>query len=362
VTPGQVLLTALTVIGLSCASSIAVIATAKFRRGRAAVRSTALLAPYRRALIVMASGEDDDGQAKAVLYAVPAPSWARLRSSVVAFPPKVRGTPAEDLRELLRWHGEIDRAKRMLTSRSTVRRAGAAYLLGLVRDADSATLLLPLLTDTDPDVRLLTARALGAIGEPSGAAGVLLALRSQHRQIGVPAWVATEALLAMGIQIAPQLQIGLVSQDPAVRNVCALVAGHGIFSSAVPQLRIMLATDGDADVRASALALGRVGSADDVAVLARLTDASQPTVLRRTCATALGELGRDESLDTLKGLLADGDLRLAALAADSLVRIGSKGIARLEDAAVEQSPRAQVAPGALDLAGLRGQLAVGAVA
>ncbi len=358
---GQILLIAGAVIGLSCASSIAVIAIARFRRGRAGVRSRELLAPYRRALTAMASGEDEDGQAKAALYAVPAPTWDLLRPSVVAFLPKVRGTPADDLGELLRSHGEIERATRMLTSRSAVRRARAAYLLGLVRDPDSAALVLPLLGDPDADVRLVAARALGAIGEPLAAPGVLHALRTHHGQIGLPAGVAVEALLAMGVQIAPALQIGLASEDPAVRNVCAVVAGHGTFSSTAPQLRILLDTDNEGDVRASAaVALGRVGGADDMAALARHTDASETTVLRRTCATALGDLGQREGLDTLAGLLGDGDRRLAELAADSLVRIGSEGIARLEEAAAGESPSARAARGALDLAGLRGQLAVSA--
>lgn len=358
---GQVLLIASAVIGLSCVSAVAVIAIAKLRRGRAGVRSRALLAPYRRALIAMASGEDEDSQAKAALYAVPAPTWERLRPSVVAFLGRVRGAPAEELGDLLRSHGEIERATGMLTSRSAVRRARAAYLLGLVRDPDSASLVLPLLGDPDADVRLVATRALGAIGDPAAASGVLDALSAHHGQIGLPAWVAAEALLAMGVRIAPALQIGLASDDAGVRNVCAQVAGHGTFPSAAPQLRNLLAADSEGDVRASAaVALGRVGDADDTAVLARHTEASETSALRRTCATALGELGQREGLDTLAGLLGDGDRRLASLAADSLVRIGFEGIARLEEAAsTRQGPSASAARGALDLAGLRAQLASG---
>lgn len=357
-TLNQVLPIALTVIGFSVASTLAVIAVAKTRRGRGSVRSRSLLAPYRNALIAMASGEDEDGQAKDTLYALPAPTWVRLRPNVLAFLPKVRGTSADDLSELMRFHGEIDRAKRMLTSRSAVRRAHAAYLLGLARDRDNAPLLLPLLNDPDADVRLVAARALGVIGEPLAASGVLGALRTQHGQIGLPAWVAAEASLAMGAEITPALKTGLTSEDPAVRNVCAMVAGHGTFASTVPQLRILLATDSEADVRASAaVALGQIGGAEDVASLVRLTDASETTVLRRIAATALGDLGQRESLDTLTVLLSDGDPRLARLAAESRVRIGSDGIDRLHKAAHDQSSSARVAGAALDLAGLRGQLA-----
>ena len=356
-TLNQVLPIALTVIGFSVASTLAVIAVAKTRRGRGSVRSTSLLAPYRKALIAMASGEDQDGQAKDALYAVPATTWVRLRPNVLAFLPKVRGISADDLSDLMRFHGEIDRAKEMLTSRSAVRRAHGAYLLGLVRDRFSSPFLLRLLGDPDADVRLVAARALGVIGEPLAASGVLGALRTHHGQIGLPAWVAAEALLAMGSEITPALQAGLASEDPAVRNVCAMVAGHGTFASTVPQLRILLATDSEADVRASAaVALGQIGGADDVASLVRLTDASETTVLRRIAATALGNLGQRESLDTLTVLLSDGDPRLARLAAESLVQIGPEGISRLGEAASGLSPSARVAGAALDLAGLRGQL------
>jgi HEAT repeat protein len=359
---GLVLLVASTLIGLSCALAVAVIATAKLRLGRAGARSSALLAPYRGALIAIACGEDQGNQARAELYAVPAPTWDLLRASVVAFLPKVRGAPADTLGELLRWHGEIERAIEALAARSATRRAHAAYLLGLIRDPSRATLLLPLLGDPDADVRLVAARALGAIGEPSAAEGILGALRrTGHGQRGLPAWVAAEALLAMGARIAPALQVGLASEDPAVRNVCAVVVGHGTFPAVTPQLRILLATDSEGDVRASAaVALGRVGGADDEAALARHTDASEKTVLRRTCATALGDLGQRESVDTLAGLLGDNDRRLASLAADSLMRIGTAGIARLQGAAATtaQGASARAARGALDVAGLRGQLSL----
>ena len=348
----------LTVIGLCVAVTIAVLVIAKVRRQRHFESDYAMVAPYRNSLIAMASGEDEDSHARDILYAVPAPVWVRLRPKVLDLLPKVRGSSAEDLGELMRFHGEIDKAKGMLTSRSAVRRARAAYLLGLVRDPESVALVLPLLVDPDADVRIVAARALGLIGEPSAAGDVLAAVHTREGQIGLPTWVAAEALLGMGDQIAPVLQEGLTSADHFVRNVCVLVAGHGAFAAVVPQLRILLATDTERDVRTGAtVALGRIGRAEDVATLAWLTHASETTVLRRTAATALGDLGSPEGLDTLAGLLGDGDRRLAQLAADSLVRIGSGGIARLREAAIGKSPSARVAGAALELAGLRGQLA-----
>ncbi len=356
-TVSQALPVTLVMIGLSGMLALAVMAAAKTRRDRASTVAGSLFAPHRNALIVMAAGEDDDGRAKAALHDVGATTWACLRPHVLGLLSKVRGGAADDLGDLLRFHGDIDNAQGMLTARSAVRRAHAAYLLGLVRDQEDAPLVMPLLSDPDADVRWVAARALGFIGDPSAATGVLDAVRSQQGEIGVPAWVAAEALLAMGAGITAVLKDGLTSADHFVRSVCVLVAGSGSFVSVVPELRILLATDTEPDIRTGAtVALGLIGSADDVATLEWLTHASETTVLRRSAATALGDLGRREALDTLLGLLGDGDRRLAQLAADSMVRIGPEGIARLREAGFVESPSARMATAVLELAGLRGRL------
>lgn len=356
-TVSQALPVAIAIIGLSGTLALAVMVAVKARRDRVSAADGALFAPHRNALIVMASGEDDDGQAKAALHDVGALTWASLRPHVLGLLSKVRGEAADDLSDLLRFHGDIDNAQGMLTVRSAVRRAHAAYLLGLVRDQENARLVVPLLGDPDVDVRRVAARALGFIGDPSAAGGVLDAVRNQQGRIGLPAWVAAEALLAMGAGITAELKDGLASADHFVRSVCVMVAGYGTFASVVPQLRILLATDTEPDVRTGAtVALGLIGNADDLATLEWLTHASETTVLRRSAATALGDLGRSEALDTLVGLLGDGDRRLAGLAADSMVRIGPAGIARLREAGIDESPSARAATAALDLAGLRGRL------
>ena len=344
-------------IALAGTVSLAVMAAAKVFRARGIEAAGSLFAPYRNALIVMASGEDDDGQAKAVLSSVGALTWACLRPKVLSLLPKVRGEAADDLSNLLRCHGDIDNAQGMVIARSAIRRAHAAYLLGLVRDPENVPTVMPLLGDPDADVRRVAARALGFIGDPSAASGILDAVRSQQGRIGLPAWVAAEALLAMGVGVTEALKDGLTSADHFVRSVCVMVAGYGTFASVVPELRILLATDTEPDVRTGAtVALGLIGSADDVATLAWLTHASEATVLRRSAATALGDLGSREGLETLVGLLGDADRRLARLAADSMVRIGSEGIARLREAVDEQSAGARVATATLDLAGLHGRL------
>lgn len=358
---GRLLPITLAVVGIFCLLAVAVIVIAKIHRRWVGDNSKYSLLEYRHELIAIASDEDDDGQSRAVLDAVPTSIWELLRPSVIAFLPKVRGAAAEDLSDLLRSRGEIDRAKKMLTSRSGVRRARGAYLLGLVRDPNLAVLVIPLLDDSDADVRIVAARSLGVIGATSSADRILQALRTTRGRIGLPAWVAVEALLDLGVEIATAIEIGLTSDDAAVRNVCAQVAGHGAIFSTAPRLSILLATANEAEVRASAaMALGRVGGANEAVALARNTNTSELAELRRTCAIALGDLGRPESLGTLVGLLGDDDRRLAQLAADSLMQFGEIGISKLEMVAVGESPSARAARGALDLAKLRGQISRGA--
>lgn len=93
----QVLPPALGVIAILLVSTLTLRTMVKALRGRNSAGSKALLAPNRSALIALASGEDEDGHAKNLLYALPASMWALLRESVLAFLPKVRGISADDL-------------------------------------------------------------------------------------------------------------------------------------------------------------------------------------------------------------------------------------------------------------------------
>jgi hypothetical protein len=78
---GQIFLIAGIALGLACASAVVVVAIATFRVGRVAARSRALLAPCRRSLIIMVSGDDDDGQAREAPCTVSAAVWARPASA-----------------------------------------------------------------------------------------------------------------------------------------------------------------------------------------------------------------------------------------------------------------------------------------
>jgi len=339
---------ALTAVGLTV-----LVVVAKLVRTHRERATEAALAPHRMPLLILGSGEDDDGAAMAHLLAVDHQAWRTVGPAVTAMLAKVRGEPVEDLVLVLREHGDVDRALAELGSRSVVTRARAAYLLGLVRDRSHVPHLLPLLRDRSAEVRLVAVRALGAIGDPVAAGDVLRALHSVRGHVGVPAFLAAEALLSLGTGGAAALREGLDSDDPIVRNAAALVSGHGTFVSSAPRLRELVDADPDPEVRATAAAaLGCVGGADDVPTLARHTAVGEPVELRRTCAAALGEVGHPLAADTLTGLLADPDRRLAQIAADALVQLGPTGIAQLAGVP-DGTPAAPAARGALQLARLR---------
>jgi HEAT repeat protein len=221
-----------------------------------------------------------------------------------------------------------------------VRRAQAAQLLGLSRDPEAVDPLVGALGDHAYEVRSSAAYALGLIGDPRAATALLEAVGAPGG--GLPAGLAADALLSMGIGISEALTHGLVDPDPRARAVAAHLCGAGSFNRPLPILRDLLAIDPDLTVRETcAVALGRIGRAEDVEVLARHTEASHPLPLRRVCAAALGELGDPVAVPTLAALLLhDPDPRLAELAASALVGFGPAGRTALDAAAEVRSVRA----------------------
>ncbi len=322
-TPVSVLLgSTLVVLGV-CAALVVVVATTKVVRTRRARLAAALVAPYRGALIEVASGEDEGGEAAGRLRDVTGPARRAVDGAATQLLGRVRGRPAGDLVAILREHGAVERAVTDLGRRSALRRARAARLLGLCQDAGARAALEAALTDRDPVVRTCAVQALGAIGDPLSAEPVLAAVGGPG---GLPAGEVLVALDRMGVGITAALLGGIVAADPRTRTVACHVSGAGGFTRALPLLRRTVATDPDPTVReAAARALGEVGRAEDVDLLVWLALPGNPTALRRACIASLGALGDVRAVAALAELCRDEDAVLAELSASVLVRIGPRG-------------------------------------
>lgn len=349
---------AITLVALVCLSLVGLTVLTRLRRHRRERVLARLAAPHRLLVLEVSAGEDQDDSAFEQLAGLDRRTWTSLRPAVTAMLGKVRGIPAERLVEILRRHGDIDLARRHLTSASPVRRARGAHLLGLARDGASVPALIRLLSDPDPEVPFVVVRSLGHIGDARAAEAVLRAVPGRrarpHRGVGIPAWVAAEALMAMVPQAESVIQHGVIDPDPTIRGVAVTVAGHSIMPATTELLRARLAVEEDPSVRAGiAAALGHVGTAGDVAALVRATAPQESAALRRACATALGELGHPDGADRLAVLLGDQDRRLAQLSAQSLVQLGGVGLDHLRAARAQGEQAAAAARAAWELAGLR---------
>jgi HEAT repeat protein len=345
VTSEAVLVAAVVAVTLVCLSLAATIIATKAGRSRSARRRAALISPFRGALIAVASGEDCAGAGQRALAQAPEPVRGGVDLAVVDLLGKVRGEPAERLVAVLDAHGQLERARAHIEHRSPVRRARAVHVLGLSGDPEHRPLVESALADHAPEVRAAAAHALGLIGDPAAASAVLAAVGDPG---GIPAGIAADALLDLGIGISDALREGLASPDARTRAVAAHVSGVGAFSKSATALRRLLASDPDESVRLTAAgALGSMGRSEDAAALAAHVSADQPAPLRRACAEALGALGDVSAVPVLAGLLAEPDLRLAEVSAEALVCLGGPGIEALRDSEQE------AAAGALAMASLR---------
>lgn len=341
-----------------CLLLAAVVVLSKLVTTRRHAGSRKRLAPLRTDLLSVAAGEDIDGAARDRLIAHP-DRRGELDRAVVGVLTKVRGAPADALVEVLHGRNAVSRTLHATRSVSTVHRARAFRTLGLLRDADLTSDLLRGLHDRSPEVRLVAARAIGAVGPPAGeraARAVLRAVRTHRAQPGVAAGMATDALVGLGVASEPAVQEGVTHDDPGVRLVAATVAGRGLFSSCAPQLAVLARTDTDPLVRIAATnALGEIGRLADGPVLVALTDPAEPAPVRRAAAVALGRLGTADAAAALNALLGDADRGLAAAAAAALgdSAAGRAALTRAAADPEDPGPSARAARATLEVLRLR---------
>jgi HEAT repeat protein len=225
------------------------------------------------------------------------------------------------LRESLDESGAIEVAERGTRRWMPWRRALACEILGSFGVERSVDALIERLDDTQSEVRIAAARALGEIGSPA-AAPALSSLFLERR--AVPTGVSHDALRNLGPAGASAFERGLESPDPTVRVAsCFGCAAHGGRAMA-EALAALLERDENIRVRtAAAKGLGVMGGPAPPRAL--LEAAMDPEVrVRREAVAALGSFDEPSAVGVLADAVEDPDRELALRAAESLVALAER--------------------------------------
>ncbi|GAA3605751.1 HEAT repeat domain-containing protein [Agrococcus terreus] len=194
----------------------------------------------------------------------------------------ITGEAATNLRAVADAAGLVPRVVADTRSRDAVIRADAAEALGLLAPEGALERLRELARDPSPEVRTVAVRALGGFDDDAAVRSIVAALAADS---GVPATVATTALLQQGWAAGDRVRLALEDEDPSVRRGAARVAGILQAPGSAERL-VALVDDPLESVRIAAMrSLERVPSRDAVGPLVRA--ALEGGVLGEAAATTL---------------------------------------------------------------------------
>lgn len=218
-----------------------------------------------------------------------------------------------------------------LGSRRAVTRARAAHLLSRPGTSAAVEQLAPLLSDPDPDVRLVACSGLARAATPRAAEALISGLAAE-------ALPAERIIERLGAPWAVETILATLTDGPATVDA-SLVRALGIAGDprAAGPLAELLRSD-SIEVRISAArSLGRVGGADCVPALVEALS-SEVWAVRAQAAKSLGALGATDALAPLERCLTDRAWWVRANAARALRELGDPGIELLRRA-VEHDDR-----------------------
>ncbi len=305
-------------------------------------RRAALAAGPRRALLAFVADNGEHGSHD--LVTIPDDAWRAAEPGALALLGKLRGEAHLALVSVFLERGVARSALAELRSRSRVRRARAAQVLGDLELRQAVPELCRLLTDRHDEVRVVAVRALGRIGDPAAAWRIIASL---DRGDPVPSLLATHALVQLGAEAEVTLSAALDHPQARVRAVCLDALGLLGATGSVHRIARVLRDDAYLDVRvAAATNLGKLGTRSALEPLTLALSPSRPAALRAAAAQALGDLGASGAVPILAGLLGDDEFQVAHEAAHALRRLGQTGIGAL--VTVVEAERTRVA---LDPAG-----------
>lgn len=199
-----------------------------------------------------------------------------------------------------------------------------AYIFGTAGCHPGNDLLVEGLASRDHELRLMSARSLGLLGQSNSLAPLVAALREPNEELRE---VVGQALrrLAPGCpaEALPVLRPLLEEEDPGLRSAAIAI----LASCDGPEIAMILhfaLKDEAAAVRQAAVRAseGRPEGEQVASLMLALTD--ENTEVRRLAAEALGNAGGPEAMDALGLALQDEDIWVRAAAVRSLGRIGGK--------------------------------------
>lgn len=290
-------------------------------------KQAALAAGPRRALLAFVADNGEEGSHG--LVAIPEDAWKAAEPGALGLLGKLRGEAHLALVSVFLRRGIARRALYDLRSRSRVRRARAAQVLGDLELRQAVPDLCRLLTDRHAEVRVVAVRALGRIGDPAAAWRLIASLDQSDP---VPSLLATHTLVQLGPGAEVTLSAALDHPEARVRAVCLEALGLLGATGALDRVARVLREDPVLDVRvAAATNLGRLGTRGAVEPLSQALTSARPTALRSAAARALGDLGTPSAVEALVALLDDEQYRVAHEAAHALRRLGPHGKRALQD-------------------------------
>jgi HEAT repeat protein len=327
-------------VAVVAGTALGIVLLRMFRRARTRRRARLAAGP-RRALLAFVADNGEEGSHD--LVAIPDDAWRAVESHALALLGKLRGEAHLGLVSVFLRRGTARTALARLHSRSAVKRARAAQVLGDLELRQAVPELCRLLTDRRDEVRVVAVRALGRIGDPAAAWRIIAAL---DRSDPIPSLLATHTLVQLGPEAEVTLSAALDHPQARVRAVCLDALGLLGATGSVHRIARVLKDDTHLDVRVvAAAALGRLGTRGALDPLTSATRSSRPPALRAAAAKALGDVGAQSAVPALGALLADDAFHVAHEAAHALRRLGPEGIAVLEQAAQGEAALGKAANG-----------------
>ena len=274
-----------------------------------------------RALIDVLKRDTDAGVRRAAAWALGELDDPR---AIPALSDALRGdTDAEVRRNAAHALGEIEDARAtpalseaLRRDRDITVRKAIVEALSSIEDPASATVLFPVLKDSDPEMRRAASEALGSIENVNSVDELMPLVRDEDAQVRR---AAVEALGSIEDKRAlPALARALGDSDVGVRRAAADAIGSLDEIHTAPPELIRALRDADPEVRHNAVnALSSIDDPAGVAPLAALL--KDPDVeIRRAAAEALEDLDAAGATTALREALRDEDPEVRRIAAKAL--------------------------------------------